>query len=100
MQHTARATKRGIKAALALKRLKGLRPRTVRHLFQSTVAPVIDYSSNVWAMNLSANMRRLLNQPQCISTQVIIGAFHMVALSVAEAEANIDNVELHLRKKR
>ena len=51
-------------------------------------------------MDPPANMYRLLNQPQRIGTQAITGAFHIVALPVAEAEANIGSVELRLRKKR
>ena len=99
MEHTARVTKDGIKVALALKRLKDLRPKMAWQLFQSTVIPVIDYGSNVWAVNLSAKMLFMLNQPQRIGMQAIIGAFHIVALLVAEAESSIDNLELCIRKK-
>ena len=44
----ARATSKGLKAAIALKRLKGLSPATARQLFTATVVPVVDYASNVW----------------------------------------------------
>ncbi len=46
-QHIARAATRGLRAAMALQRLSMLSPRTARQLFTSTVAPVIDYASNV-----------------------------------------------------
>lgn len=39
--HAARATKRGTKAALTLKRLKGMTVKTARQLFLGTVAPTI-----------------------------------------------------------
>ena len=47
--HIAKAAKRGIKAALALKRLKNLKPETTCQLFVLTVAPVVDYALPIWA---------------------------------------------------
>jgi len=46
-QHIARTAAKGLAAALALRRLKILSPRTARQLFMATVAPVIDYAANV-----------------------------------------------------
>lgn len=36
------------RAAMELRRLRGLSLATARQLFISTVAPVVDYASNVW----------------------------------------------------
>jgi hypothetical protein len=47
-QHVAKATTKGLLAALALKRLRLVLPSTARQLFSVTVAAVIDYASNVW----------------------------------------------------
>jgi hypothetical protein len=47
-EHIARAATKGLKAAMELQRLRGLTPRTARQLFTATVAPVVDYASNVW----------------------------------------------------
>ncbi|KAI3098443.1 hypothetical protein CBS147333_9078 [Penicillium roqueforti] len=46
--HIARAASKGLEAVMELKRLRGLSPSTARQLFISTVAPVVDYASNVW----------------------------------------------------
>ena len=46
-EHIARASSKGLEAALELKRLRGLSPATARQLFTATVAPVVDYASNV-----------------------------------------------------
>ncbi len=46
-QHLARTAAKGLAAALALRRLKMLSLRTARQLFIATVAPVIDYATNV-----------------------------------------------------
>ncbi|KAF5702373.1 hypothetical protein FMUND_13505, partial [Fusarium mundagurra] len=47
-QHIARAATKGLEAAMELKRLKGMAPSTTRLLFTAMVAPVVDYTSNVW----------------------------------------------------
>ena len=46
-EHLARAASKGLEAVLELKRLKGLSPATARQLFTATVAPMVDYASNV-----------------------------------------------------
>ena len=46
-EHIARAASKGLEAAMELRRLRGLSPATARQLFSSTVAPVVDYASNV-----------------------------------------------------
>ncbi|KAK8036812.1 reverse transcriptase [Apiospora phragmitis] len=47
-EHIARAAAKGLEAVIELRRLKGLSPATARQLFTATVAPVVDYASNVW----------------------------------------------------
>lgn len=73
--HIAQAAKKGIKAALAIKRLRNLRPKVTRHLFVSTVAPVVDYASPIWAPGASTSALRRLNNVQRIGAQAIIGGF-------------------------
>lgn len=46
-EHIARAAFKGLEAATELRRLRGLSPLTARQLFTATVAPVLDYASNV-----------------------------------------------------
>ena len=47
-EYIARAASKGLEAAIELRRLRGLSVATARQLFTSTVAPVVDYASNVW----------------------------------------------------
>ncbi|RFU78940.1 reverse transcriptase [Trichoderma arundinaceum] len=47
-EHIAMAASKGLVAAMELKRLRDLTPATARQLFAATVAPVVDYASNVW----------------------------------------------------
>jgi hypothetical protein len=46
-EHMATAATRGLRAAMCLRRLKMLTPRTARQLFVATVAPTMDYASTV-----------------------------------------------------
>jgi hypothetical protein len=65
-EHAARIAKRGVNAALALKRIKGTSSKTTRQLYQATVRPIIEYASPIWSTRLSATMTRMLNQAQRI----------------------------------
>lgn len=90
--HAARMTKRGLQAAMALKRLRGLRPSTARQLFTSTVCPTVDYASPVWSINASGRMVRMAEQIQRIAAISIIAGFRTIALRIAEAEASLKPV--------
>ncbi|KAF3346524.1 hypothetical protein VdG2_05329 [Verticillium dahliae VDG2] len=98
-EHIARAATKGLEAAMELKRLRGLTPATARQLFTATVAPVVDYASNVWRHRCKDRVAAAVNRVQKVGAQAIIGAFTTVATSVAEAEAHIASAqELFLRK--
>ena len=74
-QHTARAPKRGVNAALALRRIKGMTVRVARQLFTGMVASTGDYASRISSTRLTARTMRMLNQVQRIGSQAIVGAF-------------------------
>lgn len=88
-EHISKAAKKGVLATLALKRLKNLRPKTVKRLYNSTVAPVTDYASVIWAPNASKSALSPLTQVQRLGAQAVIGAFRKVSLLVAESEASV-----------
>ena len=85
--HIARVATKGLNAALALKRLRMLSPLSARQLFNATVVPVLDYASNVWMHAVNESAMAVLGRAQKIGACAITGAFHTVALVVAEAEA-------------
>jgi hypothetical protein len=58
-------------------------------LFTATVAPAIDYASNVWMHEFNYKAARAVNRVQKMGAQAIVGTFMTVATSVAEAEAHI-----------
>jgi hypothetical protein len=88
-EHIARAASKGLVAAMELKRLRGLSPATARQLFTATVAPVVDYASNVWMHRFIDRLMAPINRVQKAGAQAIVGTFSTVATSVAEAEAHI-----------
>lgn len=88
-EHMARAASKGLEAAMELRRLRGLSPATARQLFTSTVAPVVDYASNVWMHACKDKAMGPINRVQRVGAQAIVGTFLKVATSVAEAEAHV-----------
>lgn len=98
-EHTARAATRGLRAAMALKRLRGLSPSVTRKLFNATVAPVVDYASPVWMHARRSSALKVLKRVQRIGGQAVIGCFRTVGTTVAEVEAGLPTIEeRHSRK--
>jgi len=97
--HITNATTEGIKAAMALKRLRMLSPSTARRLFEATVVPVVDYASNIWKHMCGTRAMAMMDRVQRIGAQAITGVFHTVATAVGEAEAYIDTVQERHSKK-
>ncbi|GIZ38771.1 hypothetical protein CKM354_000217300 [Cercospora kikuchii] len=92
-QHIARAATAGLTAAMALKRLRGLSPSTARRLFETMVAPVVDYASPVWMYKCKGRLAAAVNRVQRIGAQAVTGCFRTVAREVAEAEASMRTVQ-------
>ncbi|RKK91058.1 hypothetical protein BFJ68_g16279, partial [Fusarium oxysporum] len=88
-EHIARAATKGWKAVMELQRLRGLTPRTARQQFTATVAPVVDYASNVWIHACKYRRASPINRVQRIGANAIVGVFLTVATGVVEAEAHI-----------
>jgi hypothetical protein len=88
-EHIKEAATPGLRAAICLRRLRMLTPRTVRQLFIATVALTMDYALNVWSHRRGWRETRWLNEVQKMGAQAITGAFKTVSVAVAEAEAGI-----------
>lgn len=99
--HKCVRSKRGVNAALALKRLRNLSPEISRRLFNSRVSPVVDYALLIWALACTRSSLDKLNVIQKIGGQAIIGRFKTVARNVIEVDVEIDTVESrHLKQIR
>ncbi|KJZ68933.1 hypothetical protein HIM_11676 [Hirsutella minnesotensis 3608] len=97
-EHMMKAAASGLGAAMGLRRLKMLSPRVSRQLFEATVAPAMDYASNVWTHALRAKQVGWMNKAQMIGAQAITGAFRTVAKTVAMAEADIRTIYGHANR--
>ena len=87
--HIKKVSIKGLKAVLALKRMRTLTCAAARQLFNTTVVPIIDYASSVWMHILGPATTKTIRQIQKLGGQAIIGAFSSVAGAVSEAEAYI-----------
>jgi hypothetical protein len=102
--HGAMAAKKGIQAALALKRLKGLTPKAARQLFTSTVTATVDYAASVWCTPTRDHLvpvwvTKTLRAAQKIAAQAIVGLFRTVSLLIAESEASIESINIRLGRR-
>jgi hypothetical protein len=101
-QHVARMTAKATRQCLAIKRLRGVRPKQVRQLYNATVTPIMDYCASAWYgpgkwgnLSLLRNMEKV----QRIGAQAIILSFRATALTVAQAEAGIESTVARLQRK-
>ena len=91
-EHIAHAATKGLNAAMALQRLRMTSPSTARQLFGATVAPVVDYASNIWSHACGSSRMPALNRVQRTGAQAITGVFCTVSTAIGEAEACIPTV--------
>ena len=94
--HVAEAAARAQEVALAVKRLKGLRPKAIRQMVAAVVWPVADYASPVWYPRGANSLIKLLTTVQRTSVQAVICSFRTVALPIAEAEAGVKQLRQRL----
>ncbi|KAI2669422.1 hypothetical protein LCP963914a_9931 [Penicillium roqueforti] len=102
--HIGKAANKGMKAVLALRRLRGLPPSVARQLFTSTVASKIDYAASVWCplrldATIAAGIIRPFETVQRVASQAIVGVSRSTALAIAEAEAGIEPTVVRLRAR-
>jgi ribonuclease HI len=98
-EHLAGKAEKALKAALALKRLQGLNPSTMRQLYTATVAPVMDYASPVWYLAVSNKTLSVLHRAQRVAAQAIVGGFRTLGLDVAVLEAGISSLQQRLHEQ-
>lgn len=91
--HAAHFAKRGLRAVLALKRLRGSRPSTRRQLFNAVVAPTVDYASPLWSPGATIKLVKMAEEVQTIAARSTMSGFMATVRPIAEAEAAIDTVQ-------
>ena len=98
-EQIASAATKGLNAAMALKRLRLTSPSTARQLFGATVAPVVDYASNIWGHACGSAAMPAVNRVQRIGAQAITGVFRTASTVIGEAEASIPSVRTRHQAK-
>jgi len=99
--HMALAATSGLKAAMALKRLRMISSSMARQLFICMVAPVIDYAMVVWKHACNARAMVTFNRVQKVGAQAVTvtGAFVTVSTVIAEAEAYLKPIRVRHAEK-
>jgi hypothetical protein len=92
-EHLASSAGKAYKAALAMKRLQGLRPSSMRQLFLATVTPATDYASPVWYLTVPDQALAVFDRAQRVAAQAIIGGFKTMGLGVAILKASIQTIQ-------
>ncbi|KJZ68509.1 hypothetical protein HIM_12101 [Hirsutella minnesotensis 3608] len=90
-EHIAGVAAKGLTAAMCLKRLNMASLQTARQLFTATVAPTMDYASNVWSHACKTKEATWIERAQRVGAQAITGGFRTVATAMAEAEASVQS---------
>lgn len=96
--HVQRAVKRATKTCLAIGRLRHLRPKQMRQLYQACVIPQMDYASTVWHSPQRCKWQvTTLSRIQRIATIKAISAFRTVATETLDYENFVLPTKLRLQ---
>lgn len=94
-QHVATVRAKATRQCLAIRRLRGVRPKQVKQLYNATAGPIMDYCASAWygpekwgTISLLRNVERV----QRIGAQA-------TALEVAQAEAGLEDTSTRLQRK-
>lgn len=101
-QHISKVASKATTQCLAIKRLKGLSPRSMKQLYISTVTSITDYAASTWyrpKLKSTSRIKKTLDAIQRLGAQAITGAFKTVSLSILEVEADLPPTDFRLRKK-
>jgi ribonuclease HI len=99
-QHVQQAVKRATKTALAIGRLRQLRPAQMRQLYLACVIPKMDYASTVWYNpSMSRQHSKALGVVQRTALIRVLSSFRTVATQTLEVEAYIPPTRLRLRQR-
>lgn len=101
-QHIAKVTSKATNQCLAIKRLRGVRPKQARQLYTATVTPILDYCATAWyapgRRGITSHVREL-EAVQKLGALAVVSAFRTVALHIAQIEAGLVPTERRLQKR-
>ncbi len=94
-EHVSNAASKAISQCLAIKRLRGIKPKAMRQLYSTAVTSISDYAASIWYKPKTSYP--LFDQVQRLGGQAITKAFCSASLPKLEAEAWIYPVKIRLR---
>lgn len=94
-EHVSNAASKAISRCLAIKRLRGIKPKAMRQLYRTAVTSISEYAASTWYKPKTSYP--LFDQVQRLGGQAITKAFCSASLPILEAEARIYQVEIRLR---
>lgn len=100
--HVERVTTAATAECLSLARLEGIRPKQIRQLYRSVVAPITDYTASSWFSQGRWGTVKLVNRMQRVpklEARIILRAFWSVSTQVIEAEASLEPIAERLLRK-
>lgn len=100
--HIEKIVERATKKCLAIGRLRGIRPKQVRQLYQTVINATTDYAASTWYARDRPGVREhvaRLGRVQRMGAQAVIGAFRTVSSAVLQDEAGLEAVESRLTRK-
>ena len=100
--HIDRVVQAATKKCLAIRRLRGLRPKQMRQLYRTVIAATTDYAASTWFARGRRGVRyhiASLDRIQRMGAQAVIGAFRTVSSAVLQDEAGLEAVEARLAWK-
>jgi len=97
--HMALAATKGLRAAMALKRLQMTSPSMARQLFTCMVALVVNYTLIVQKHACNVRAMTAFNRVQRVRAQAVTGTFTTVSTAIAEAEAFLKPMRLRQSEK-
>lgn len=103
-EHLATVARKGFSASQALQTLRGLPPRSTRHLFAATVLPRVLYAAPAWAAQwidkgIPGWARQCLNTSIRAGAKAVSRCFRTVSVDTACAEASLPSLEVLLRRR-
>ena len=96
--HAQRISKRATTTCIGISRLRYLRPKQMRQLYQACVIPKLDYASTVWYRQGRVWQTTMLRKIQRRAAIKTISAFRTVSTETLEVESNL--LPTHLRLKQ
>ncbi len=94
-EHVGNAVSKAISRCLAIKQLRGIKPKAMRQLHNAAVTSISNYAASTGYK--SKTSYALFDQVQRLGGQAITKAFRSASLPILEAEARIYLVEIRMR---